>query len=91
MLIMSHMLFVTYQAHPINYFFSVSSIRGGPANVYIAAADKSVHGRPRVYDGKYWHWPHVLLRGRYVQWRANTGRSTGLGRNTSRMCMPKVK
>ncbi|CAH0698110.1 unnamed protein product [Spodoptera exigua] len=83
---------VKHNAVVVSVRFSLRPcIRGGSANVYIATSDKSIHGGPRVYDGKYWHRPHVLLRGRYVQWRANTGRSTGLGRNTSRMCMPKVK
>lgn len=35
--------------------------------MYVAVADKPVHGGPRVHDGKFGHGPHVLLRGGHVQ------------------------
>lgn len=46
--------------------FVVSSVRSGPAHVYVAAADQLVHGGPRVHDGKYRDRAHVFLRGGYV-------------------------
>lgn len=48
-------------------FFSACSIRKREEDLYIAATNKLIHGGPRVHDGKYRHWSHVLLWGGYVQ------------------------
>lgn len=36
-------------------------------NLHLATTNKLIHGGPRVHDGKYRHWSHVLLWGGYVQ------------------------
>lgn len=41
-------------------------LRGGASDVHLPAANKPVHGGPRVHDGKYWHRPYVFLRRRHV-------------------------
>lgn len=48
--------------------FSLSySVREREENLYLATTNKLIHGGPRVHDGKYRHWSHVLLWGGYVQ------------------------
>lgn len=46
---------------------SVCSVREREENLHLAATNKLIHGGPRVHDGKYRHWSHVLLWGGYVQ------------------------
>lgn len=48
-------------------FFSACSVREREENLHLAATNKLIHGGPRVHDGKYRHWSHVLLWGGYVQ------------------------
>lgn len=37
------------------------SVREREEDLYLAATNKLIHGGPRVHDGKYRHWSHVLL------------------------------
>lgn len=39
----------------------VRSLRKREKNLYVTTADKFIYGGPRVHDGKYRHWSHVLL------------------------------
>lgn len=47
--------------------FYTCSVRKREENLHLAATNKLIHGGPRVHDGKYRHWSHVLLWGGYVQ------------------------
>lgn len=42
-------------------FFFACSVREREENLYRATTNKLIHGGPRVHDGKYRHWSHVLL------------------------------
>lgn len=53
----------------IRIFSSVRSIWEREADLHLATTNKFIHGGPRVHDGKYRHWSHVLLWGGYVQSR----------------------
>lgn len=37
------------------------TVREREEDLYLAATNKLIHGGPRVHDGKYRHWSHVLL------------------------------
>lgn len=48
-------------------FWFLHSVWEREADLHVAATNKLIHGGPRVHDGKYRHWSHVLLWGGYVQ------------------------